>query len=504
MKENVKTTLLAVLMSLTTFSGSSRVLAAEVPKLTDSSKPFSFLVLGDLHYKGPAFESRKIASAIAESVKDGEPPVSFVCQTGDVAEGGTYEIKDGKRVFRLANHDETKAELDYAVRDLLGQFRVPLFIAVGNHDKHGGGTAFPEVMLPLASQELGVTVAQTCYGFRHGNACFVFLDFAPKDLGAQQALIREFLTQEQAKGGLQHIFLFAHFPLWPLIRPGFSSAALTDSLLPLFKQFPIDAYFCGHTHNTSAWVRQLDGATITQIQGVACQDSPELTPMEERRTFLLPMDALSYYWGYLSGPPNGLFLVTVDGAQVRVQFRSGAKLIREFAWREPGQLTDLTKPVPRPVVAVNAAALKGATAATLAFCPWADERTDIGIALNGERVATAQIGPTMRSNAFVDEKRIPLPADKLKMLRLANELTFENPARAIFALGHAYLEVRLADGRTARSALGNRFLFSATRAEGLAAGKKYGWEIIPTNAAQAAHLGQPLGPLLLSFPATTQ
>ena len=504
MKEHVKTTLQVCLMGLALLSGSGRLEAAEAPLLTDSSKPFSFLVLGDLHYKGPAFESRKIASAIADSVKDSEPPVAFVCQTGDVAEGGTYDIKDGKRVFRLANHDETKAELDYAVRDLLGQFRVPLFIAVGNHDKHGGGTAFPEMMLPLASQELGATVTQTCYSFRHGNACFVFLDYAPKDLGAQQERIRQILLQEQAKGGLQHIFLFAHFPLWPLIRPGFSSTALTDSLLPLFKQFPIDAYFCGHTHNTSAWVRQLDGATITQIQGVACQDSPELTPMEERRTFLLPRDALSYYWGYLSGPPNGLFLVTVDGAHVRVQFRSGAKLIREFAWQEPGKLTDITQPAPHPVVAVDEAALQGATAATLAFCPWADERTDIGIELNGAHVAAAQIGPTMRSNAFVDEKRIPIPADKLKLLRQANELTFENPGRAIFALGHAYLEFRLADGRIARTALGNRFLFSATRAEGLAAGKKYGWEIIPTNAAQAASLGQPLGPLLLSFPAAAR
>jgi 3',5'-cyclic AMP phosphodiesterase CpdA len=472
---------------------------ATLPVLPGGAKPFSFVVLGDMHYKRPDFSSRKIASAIAASVRDNEPPVAFVCQTGDIAEGGTYDMKDGKRIFRLANHDETKSELDYALRDVTEAFQLPLFIAAGNHDKHGGGTAFPAAVWPMVSRQLNAPVTNNCYGFRHGPCAFVFLDFAPADHRAQQDQIRQLLKQAQAQGGLQHIFLFAHYPLWPLIRPGFSSAKLTDSLLPIFKEFPVDAFFCGHTHNTSAWVRQLDGATITQIQGVACQDSPELTPMEERRTFLLPMDALSYYWGYLSGPKNGFFLVTVDSTRVRVQFRAGAQLIREFAWQEPGQLTDVTKPAPRPTVALDAAALNTATSATLAFCPWADDRADLNIILNGERITTAQVGPTMRSNAFVDEQRIPIPADKLKLLRLANELTFENPGRAIFALGHAYLEVRLADGRTARTAIAARFFFSSSEADGRAAKKKYGWEIIPASALKGVTLGQPLGPMPLHF-----
>ncbi|MCX7008066.1 MAG: hypothetical protein NTY53_12605, partial [Kiritimatiellaeota bacterium] len=164
-----------------------------------------------------------------------------------------------------------------------------------------------------------------------------------------------------------------------------------------------------------------------------------------------------------------------------------------------GKLTDLTKPAPRSRVALDEAALKTATAATLALCPWADDRTDINILLNGEHIASTQLGPTMRSNAFVDEKRIPIPADKRKLLRLNNELTFENPGRAIFALGHAYLEVKLADGRTARTAVASRFFFSSSEAEARAANKKYGWEIIPAAAINAVTLGQPLGPMPLNF-----
>ena len=494
----MKTTRNQYLSLLLVLSAAWSARAADMPVLSDSAKPFSFVVLGDVHYTRPNFEISKVIAGIANSVKDCQPPVAFVCQTGDIAEGGTYAMKDGKRVFRQANYDEMKEELAFAMKDVTERFRLPLFIAVGNHDKHAGGKAFPEVALPLLSRELGMTVAQTCYGFRYGNSCFVFLDYAPADCDTQQKFTAE-LIQSARAAGVRHVFLFAHFPLWPLIRPGFSSQRFTDSLLPIFKQFPVDAFFCGHTHNTSAWVRHFDGATITQIQGVACQSSPELVPMEERRTLMMPRDEMSYYWGYLSGPPAGLFLVTVDGERVRVQFRTGAKVVREFEWREPGHITDIRKPEPRPSVTVTETALKQVTAATLVLCPWAEDRAEVGVSLNGERVATAQLGPTMCSNAFVNETRIPVPPAKLTLLRLANEVTFDNPNRAVFGVGHAYLEIQLADGRTARTAVSDRFLFSATETEGNAAGNTYGWKIIPSKALVAVSLGQPLGPMRLSF-----
>jgi 3',5'-cyclic AMP phosphodiesterase CpdA len=472
--------------------------AAELPVLSESAKPFSFVMLGDVHYTRPKFEVHKVIAGIARSLQDCQPPVAFVCQTGDIVEGGTYAMKDGKRIFRQASHDEMKEELAFALKDATESFRLPLFIAVGNHDKHGGNKAFPEVTLPLLSRELGATVVQTTYGFRYSNSCFVFLDYAPADYDAQQKTAADLIQRARAAGA-RHVFLFAHFPLWPLIRPGFSNPRFTDSLLPIFKQFPVDAFFCGHTHNTSAWVRHFDGATLTQIQGVACQSSPELEPMEGCRTLMIPGDELSYYWGYLSGPPAGLFLVTVDGDRVRVQFRTGAKVLREFEWREPGRITDIRQPEPRPSVTVTEAVLRKAAAATLVFCPWAEERTDIGVTLNGERIATAKIGPTMRSNAFVNETRIPIPPPKLALLRPANEITFDNPGRAIFGIGHAYLEIQLADGRTARTAVSDRFMFSATEAEGAAAGNTYGWKIIPAKLLVTTGLGQSLGPMRLGF-----
>ena len=489
---------------LLTLAGVRPACAAGMPVLSGSDKPFSFVVLGDAHYTRPKFEVGKVIGDIAASIQDSQPPVAFVCQTGDIAEGGTYGMKDGKRLFRQASHEEMKEELSFAMKDVAERFRLPLFIAVGNHDKHGGNKAFPEIALPLLSRELGVAVTQTCYGFRHGNSCFIFLDFAAADFDAQRKLVEELLAGARA-AGVNHIFMFAHYPLWTLIRPGFSSQRFTDSLMPVFKRFPVDAFFCGHTHNSSAWVRHFDGATLTQIQGVTCQASPELVPMEERRTLMMPMNELSYYWGYLSGPPAGYFLVTVDGARVRVQFRSGAKVIREFEWREPGRITDIIQPEPRPSVLVTEAALKQVASAALALCSWAEDGAEVGVALNGEPVATARLGPTMRnSNAFASEKRIPIPAEKLKRLRLANEVTLANPSRAVFGVGHAYLEIKLADGRTARTTVSNRFLFSATKAEGDASGKTEGWKIIPPEALVSVGLGQALGPMQLNFGASAK
>lgn len=473
--------------------------AAEIPVLAATPEPFSFVVLGDLHYTRPEFATQKVVASIAASIRNFQPPVAFVCQTGDIAEGGTYEVRNGKRAFRQANFDEMKEELSFAVKDATEQFGLPLFMAVGNHDQHAGGKAFSEVVPPLLSRELGAEVRDSCYGFRRGNACFVFLDFSPADLDGQRDRARDFLSSAR-KAGIRHLFLFAHYPLWPLIRPGFSSQRFTDSILPLFREFPVDAFFCGHTHNTSVSVRQTGGAVVTQIQGVACQASRKLVPMEERRTLLIPREELSYYWGYQSGPPGGYFLTTVDGERVRVQFRSGATVLREFEWREPGRMVDLKMPASGSSTPVSEEDLRQAQAAAVVFCPWAEDPVKTGIWLNGQRITTAQVGPVMRAESFARETRISIPEESLKLLRRDNEVKLENPGSALFAVGHLQLEVTLASGSVIRSEVSNRFFFSGDESDGKKAGNDSGWRMIPPEARKAARPGELLGPIPLRFP----
>ena len=475
--------------------------ATGLPVLSDSSKPFSFAVLGDMHFSRPAFEARRIGLNIAKAIEGVQPPVAFICQTGDLAHG---EQPTGHKQLNAA---EMKEELAYAVETLTEQFHRPLFIAVGNHDKNAGGTPYSEVVLPFLSRELGTPLARLYYAFRHGNSCFIFLDYGDysekatrMDYAAQRKFLEETLTQAHALPGIRHVFAFGHYPFWPVVRPGFRNRHFTDSVVPVLKQNPIDAYFCGHTHNTGAWVRQVDGVPITQIKGVAMDNSAALQPMDEKRTLLIPQRDLSYGWGYLSGPPNGFFLVSVDGARVRVQFRSGSTVLREFEWQEPGKITDTVKPAPTSRISVSVDDLKTVTAATLIFTAWTEEHADVNAVLNGAKIGQVQLEPMPPYAAFTSEVRIAIPTEALKELRLVNSVLFENPGKNFFGIGNVRLEIRLRNGTLARSSVSDRYFLSGGRAEALAMKKTtFGWDILPADITSAVPLGQPLGLVSLAF-----
>lgn len=475
--------------------------ASDLTTLSDSTQPFSFAVLGDLHVARPNFEGRRIGLAIAEAVKDVQPGLAFVCQTGDLILG---ELPSHKQLDKVG----VKEELDFAVTSLLGQFRLPLFVAVGNHDKHAGGTPYQETVWPLLSRELGQSLTHSYYAFRYRNACFIFLDYGDYsdagtniDYAAQRKFLEETMAQAHANSGIKHVFTFGHYPLWSVVRPGFSSRRFTDSVVPVLKQYPVDAYFCGHTHNTGAWVRRVEGVPITQVKGVVMDNSTVLTPMEETRTLLIPRAELSYGWGYLSGPPNGFFLVSVDGSRVRVQFRSGRNVLREFTWQEPGQITDTVMPPSRVPVRVTANDVRQVISATLIFTPWTEMGADVAILLNGEKVGQVRIEPMPRWAAFSSEIRVAIPHEKLMGLRLDNNVSIENFGKALFAIGNVRLDVKLANGSMAHTPVFDRFLFSADRAAARALGQAtFGWEIIPAAVTSTVKLGHPLGPIRLAFP----
>ena len=475
--------------------------AGELTALSDSTQPFSFAVLGDLHVSRPNFEARRIGRAIADAVKDVQPKLAFVCQTGDLILG---ELPSHKQLDKVG----VKEELAFAVTSLSEQFQRPLFVAVGNHDKNAGGTPYQETVWPLLSRELGQSLTRSYFAFRFGNACFIFLDYGDysdagtgMDYAAQRKFLDETMAQAHATPAIKHVFVFGHYPLWPVVRPGFCNRRFTDSVVPALKQYPVDAYFCGHTHNTGAWVRRVDGVPITQIKGVVMDSSAALKPMDETRTLLIPRDELSYGWGYLSGPPNGFFLVSVDGSRVRVQFRSGREVLREFTWQEPGQIVDTVVPPPRLPVRVTADDVRQVTSATLVFTPWTETGADVAVLLNGQKIGQVRIDSMPRWAAFSSEVRVPIPSEKLAGLRLNNEVVFENPNKALFGIGNVRLDAKRADGSTAHSLVFDRFLFSADRAEAGALGQAtFGWEIIPAAVTATVKLGEPLGPARLGFP----
>ena len=433
-----------------------------------------------------------------------KPPVAFVCHTGDVVEGGSYSKEDGKTRYHLAGYEEMKQELTFAMKDFAEALRLPIFIAVGNHDKHDKGhRAYNEVVLPVLSRQLGATVSRTFYAFRSGNACFVFLDFGARDMAAQRQLAESALRHAAATKGIEHVFVFGHYPLWCVARPGFSTARFSDAILPLLRQHGADAYFCGHTHNTLVSVRDFGGKPVTQIQGVVSGSGHALMPLEERRALLFPPSESRYGWGYLEGSRTGYYVVTVEGPRVTVQFRvPGKGLIREFAWDEPGKVRDVKVPRGTAPILVTDALLKQARSAALHICPWAKDRTEVTISLNGEQAAEATIGPTYCP--FWHEQRVAIPKAKLHLLRQASRVGFGNPTKAVFGIASARIEVTLADGRTVRTPVSQRFLFSSSRAQAQAAGNMRGWRMAPADRVHAVSLGVAVGPIDLCFPGPGQ
>lgn len=475
--------------------------AAGLPVLPGSAEPFSFAVLGDLHLSRPAFEQARTVAAIAESLRDSQPRLAFVCQTGDLAHG---EAEGHKQLDAAGMRDE----LSFAFACLRKAFGVPVFVAVGNHDKHGGGKPYREVALPFLAGELGVPLEQAYYAFRYGNACFIFLDYGDyskkggsMDYAAQRRFLDEVLAQARADPAVKHVFAFGHYPLWPAVRPGFSNDRFTDSAVPAFAGHPLDAYFCGHTHNTGAWVRRVGGAPVTQIMGVAMDASDPLRPMEETRTSLIPRTEVSYGWGYLSGPPCGYYWVGVEGPRVRVQLRSGRHVLRDFTWQEPGAVTDTLAPsVCRSAAPTEEELRRGISSAALVYTSWTSQAAELPVRINGLPAGTLRLAPQPDWAAFASEARLTLGAACAEGMRLRNEVMIDNPQKSYFGLGNLRLEIRLADGTVTRTAVGERYLLSAERDEA-EAGKRstLGWDIIPDAVRATVRLGESLGPARLDF-----
>jgi len=473
--------------------------AEDLPVLPAGSEPLCFAVLGDTHYIPPDYKVAPHIHAIAEEIRAQHPAVRFVCHTGDVVEGGTYKTEDGKRRFVRSGYESMKAQFSFAIRDLTESLGRPLFIAVGNHDKHDPGhKAYNETVLPLVARQLQRPITQTSYAFRCGGACFVFLDYAPDDYQQQAKYLEGIQADARRATPAEHVFVFAHFPLWPVVRAGFSSSKLSASLLPPLLAGPLDAYFCGHTHDATVCVRQFPTGRITQIQGVTTSSSNALIPLEQRRALLFPAAEAPFCWGYLEGSQTGYHIVRVEGGKVHVQWRlPGRGALYEFAWEKPGQLIDIRRPqAAAPPITV--AAVREAREAAIAFCPWTEQPTDIALRLNGQSIATTRLEPTY--SPFWEDRRISLPHDKLPLLQLVNRLEVENPGRAVFGFAHARLEVVLADGSRVNTAVCSDFCLSARQADASSDALRKGWRAAPPAMLKEVALGQPLGPVKLAFP----
>lgn len=217
------------------FTLSSRAMRAAA-SANRQGAPFSFILLGDLHYdklehhnmawvqadkpndvsqiQNYSRISRDLSPRLLATVRDtitdlNRHPatrVAFVLQAGDLVEGlcGSEELSVRQNTEALA-----------FVRD--AQLGVPWLFTKGNHDITGPGAvaAFGSVFHPFLSEQARALSPATGplktarYTVEHGNAQFVFFD------AYEAAASLEWFEAVAAKRSAEHFFVVVHPPVVP-------------------------------------------------------------------------------------------------------------------------------------------------------------------------------------------------------------------------------------------------------------------------------------------------
>lgn len=255
----------------------------------ESVKPFSFILLGDLHYDSLAHHDFKwlqehhggdlsqiqnysrltaevmpgMFAAVKQQIaalRASSAPPAFVLQVGDLVQGLCGSAELSARQNREALAFVAQAELG-----------LPFVFTKGNHDVTGDGAkeAFDEVLLPFMAQEArkldaAATHTQANHAMTCGDAQFAFFD-------AYDKTSLEWLAAMAAKRTSKHLFAIIHPPVvpygaratWHLYASENTQAQRAKLLDVLGHQEAM--VLGGHLHKFSALTRLAGGKSFSQL-----------------------------------------------------------------------------------------------------------------------------------------------------------------------------------------------------------------------------------------------
>lgn len=271
-------------------------------------------------------------------------------------------------------------------------------------------------------------------------------------------------------------------PIFLIGRVFFSEIGFIQLMLNLLKKFPIDAYFCGHTHNQSVLVTRKE--KILQIKGTAVGflkdkltpsevrkmgkfpsgtsyyiPEEELIPLEETKTLLLSKHLLNYYWGYLEDTAPGWYLVKVKGKNVTVEWHlTGSGIRRIFSWEKPGEVKEIKifkEEIKKEKIGKTD--LNKIKSARLYLSLWNSEGREKEIFLNGEKIGFLPAGTAYST------RRLEIPKNKLSSINLTNQIRITNPNKEKFCVGSIYMEIILKNGIKIRSNISQHIYVTSKR-----------------------------------------
>jgi hypothetical protein len=401
----------------------------------------TFAVLGDTHYRSdrqhrldttlhqgtadePGLEGlttvnypwmvKHVWPAVLNEVREHDP--DLVCQIGDFVDGGHDD------------YERAAAEMRETL-DLLSSLECPVFIARGTHEgmiPRPGGYAFHRIVIPHLAKHLGRPLDKAYYSFNAGGCHFIMLDYMTLREGDEQHRWME--ADLAGAGDQQHVFLFAHPPLVPIGRAFFSRLEFIQPVLGSLACYPVDAYFCGHTHHQAVTLHRSGERWFLQAMGTIIGfPEAEPNPLERVRALLPPADDVEYYWGFQEDTAPSWFLVQVDGQRVRLDWHLLHRGVQgTVEWEVAGRITRVVKPdLPRPFVAATED-LQNIVSGRLYITGFAPGDPTMRVLLNG-----APIGSVPQSRGFGPARGgwgfIRIPADRLGAIGVENELVVHNP-----------------------------------------------------------------------------
>jgi hypothetical protein len=265
--------------------------------------PFSFVMLGDIHFARREHYDDATLNAYATSVcqnteeawdalwdeveahiREGEPRPSFVLQLGDYVHGDCPSPEKSLRHYQ-----------DYVEAMSRRKLPVPLFLTRGNHELQGQGVrpAYEKHMPGFLKKVAPLTRGTAYYAFDVGPAAHVaVLDVYGAGGGSrldadQMAWLDADLTafrQRSPEGLLLMATHAPHFPVSPrgavFDRDPAAHSALTERLV----KHRVNAILCGHLHVYST-LQYTDPATrhpITQVMtySITGKDEVPARPFE--------------------------------------------------------------------------------------------------------------------------------------------------------------------------------------------------------------------------------
>jgi len=365
----------------------------------------------------------------------------IVLSTGDFVEGGM----DSDEI-----HTYQEMEQGWQMLKELG---CPVMIAKGTHEGHGkqtGAKAYQDIVLPGMSKMLKQTIENTYFSYEQESNLFIILDYLSYKTGEAQDLWLEETLQEKSDKA-EHIYIFAHPPLYNWGRHFFTEPEFRKRLTALCGKYPVDVYFCGHTHNQAISFHQTNSDKLGYLQvmgssvGYPDMDIFALTEFHSPAEFSANDHYLS---GIFEDSAPGFYLIDADKDKMNIKWHSILNCTAEFASDERRKKPS---PLQLPTYRASEKHLQNSDfdqikSASLYIFGYYGDGNSTELKFNG-----ISLGPLPCNVSYAARRYLALDIKALLSIQRENHVELNLSENDEFVIGSLSLELRLYDNRIIHS-----------------------------------------------------